>query len=200
MLEYEQEIAIPVNDSNDAPPPKQKELLKKLENNLLICPECSSEIEIILINEEKNMFEFKCIKNGHRKNISIIQYLKEIKNIKNENNLNLFKDQCTTHKNNNYISYCFECGCHLCNECLKIGKHLIHKKSNIIEIQPIEKELKIISEVIKDKKINLEKLYKEKARKTKELNNELSHKKNIENNILKERIKLFNLKNNIELE
>ena len=200
MLEYEQEIAIPVNDSNDAPPPKQKELLKKLENNLLICPECSSEIEIILINEETNMFEFKCIKNGHRKNISIIQYLKEIKNIKNENNLNLFKDQCTTHKNNNYISYCFECCCHLCNECLKIGKHLIHKKSNIIEIQPIEKELKIISEVIKDKKINLEKLYKEKERKTKELNNELSHKKNIENNILKERIKLFNLKNNIELE
>ena len=102
----------------DAPLPKQKELLKKLENNLLICPECSSEIEIILINEETNMFEFNCIKNGHRKNISIIQYLKEIKNIKNENNLNLFKDQCTTHKNNNYISYCFECCCHLCNECL----------------------------------------------------------------------------------
>ena len=100
MLEYEQEIAISANDSNDAPPPKQKELLKKLETNLLICPECSSEIEIILINEETNMFEFKCIKNGHRKNISIIQYLKEIKNIKNENNLNLFKDQCTTHKNN----------------------------------------------------------------------------------------------------
>ena len=169
MLENERKISITENNSNDAPPPKQKELLKKIENNLLICPECSSEIEIILINEETNMIEFKCIKNNHKKNLSIIQYLKEIKNIKNQNNLNAFKDQCDIHKNNNYISYCFECNTHLCNECLKIGTHLIHKKSNIIEIQPIEKELKIISEVIKDKKINLEKLYKEKERKAKEL-------------------------------
>ena len=169
MSALKPEICIQENDSNDAPPPKQKELLKKIENNLLICPECCSEIEIILINEETNMIEFKCIKNNHNKNLSIIQYLKEIKNIKNKNNLNSFKVQCDIHKNNNYISYCFECSCHLCNECLKNGTHLIHKKSNIIEIQPIEKELKIISEIIKDKKINLEKLYKEKERKTKEL-------------------------------
>ena len=179
MTALEQEFVITESDSYDAPPPKQKELLKKVENNLLICPECSSEIEIILINEETNMIEFKCIKNNHKKNLSIIQYLNEIKNIKNENNLNIFKDQCAMHKSNNYISYCFECNCHLCNECLKIGTHLIHKKSNIIEIQPIEKELKIISEVIKNKKINLEKLYKQKERKTKELNNELAQKKDI---------------------
>ena len=100
MSRYEQPISI--SDSNDAPPPKQKELLKKLENNLLICPKCSSEIEIILINEETNILEFKCIRNSHKINISIIQYLNEIKNIKNENNLNIFKDQCTIHKNNNY--------------------------------------------------------------------------------------------------
>ena len=152
MSVRKQEIVVQESDSNDAPPPKQKELLKKIENSLLICPECSSEIEIILINEEKNIIEFKCIKNNHKKNLSIINYLSEIKNINNEKNLSFFKDQCEIHKNNNYISYCFECNCHLCNECLKIGTHLIHKKSNIIEIQPIEKELKIISEVIKDKK------------------------------------------------
>ena len=200
MLENEQKISITENNSNDATPPKQKELLKKIENNLLICPECSSEIEIILINEETNMIEFKCIKNNHKKCLSIIQYLKEINNINKKDNLNSFKDQCTIHKNNNYISYCFECNTHLCNECLKIGTHLIHKKSNIIEIQPIEKELKIISEVIKDKKINLEKLYKEKERKTIELNNELSKRKNIENNLLNDTIKKFNIKNNVELE
>ena len=196
MSAIEHEIFLPENDSNDAPPPKQKDLLKKIENNLLICPECSSEIEIILINEDTNMIEFKCIKNNHKKTLSIIQYLNE----KNENNLNPFKDQCTIHKNNNYISYCFECNCHLCKNCLKIGNHLIHKKSNIIEIQPIDKELKIISEVIKDKKINLEKLYKEKERKTNELNNELSKRKNIENNLLNDTIKKFNIKNYVELE
>ena len=200
MSALKPEICIQENDSNDAPPPKQKELLKKIENNLLICPECSSEIEILLINEETNMIEFKCIKNNHKKNLSIIQYLKEINNIKNQNNLNAFKDQCDIHKNNNYISYCFECNCHLCNECLKIGTHLIHKKSNIIEIQPIEKELKIISEIIKDKKINLEKLYEEKERKHKELNNELTNKKNIENNLLKDKIKLITIRNIVELE
>ena len=144
MSALEHGAAISENDSNDAPPPKQKELLKKIENNLLICPECYSEIEIILINEDTNMIEFKCIKNNHKINLSIIKYLKEINNIKNENNLNVFKDQCNIHKNNNYISYCFDCNCHLCNECLKIGTHLIHKKCNILEIQPIERELKII--------------------------------------------------------
>ena len=105
MLENEQKISITENNSNDAPPPKQKELLKKIENNLLICPECSSEIEIILINEETNMIEFKCIKNNHKKCLSIIQYLKEINNINKKDNLNSFKDQCTIHKNNNYTIY-----------------------------------------------------------------------------------------------
>ena len=102
MSALEQEFVITESDSYDAPPPKQKELLKKIENNLLICPECYSEIEIILINEETNMLEFKCIKNNHKKNLSIIQYLREINNLKNENNYNAFKDQCDIHKNNNY--------------------------------------------------------------------------------------------------
>ena len=184
----------------DAPLPKQKELLKKLENNLLLCPKCSSEIEIILLNEETNMFEFKCIKNSHKIILSITQYIKELETIKNENNLNIFKDQCSIHKNNNYIIYCFDCNCHLCNECLKTGKHLIHKKSNIIEIQPLDIELKIISEVIKDKKIKLEKLYKEKEIKTKELNDELSDKKKKEIERLNNKIEDFEYKSGIELE
>ena len=163
----------------DAPLPKQKESPKKPENNLLLCPKCSSEIEIILLNEETNMFEFKCIKNSHKIILSITQYIKELETIKNENNLNIFKDQCSIHKNNNYISYCFDCDCHLCNECLKTGKHLIHKKSNIIEIQ---------------------KLYKEKERKTKELNVELSNKKKKEIERLNNKIEDFEYKSGIELE
>ena len=94
------------------------------------------------------------------------------------NNLSEFKDKCEIHKDNNYyISYCFDCKCHICNECLKSGAHLTHKKNNIIEIKPIEQELNIISEFIKEHKNELARLYNEKEMKTKELNDELKIKK-----------------------
>ena len=52
------------SDSNDAPSPELYNLYKqKLEKDCLICPECSSMIEIITLNEENNMLEYKCIKN-----------------------------------------------------------------------------------------------------------------------------------------
>ena len=52
---------------------------------------------------------------------------------------------------------------HLCEECLKSRKHINHKKSNMIEIQPIKKELYIIDEVINDYKNNTEEeKYKDK--------------------------------------
>ena len=188
------------SDSNDAPSPELYNLYKqKLEKDCLICPECSSMIEIITLNEENNMLEYKCIKNNHKNNkISITEYLYKIKKIKKEN-INDFKDHCEKHKNI-YITYCFDCNYHLCNDCLKLGNHINHKKSNIIEIQPLEQELKIISEVIQEQKNNLEKLYKAKERKIKELNKELNNKQNKENNLLKEQLKFFNIINNVELE
>ena len=169
------ELYIPFNNSNDAPPPKQN---NKLKNELLICQECTSALEIISLDEETNMFEFKCTKNNHKNNKeSITQYLNNIKKIEKINNLNEFKDQCELHKNNYYISYCFDCNYHLCNECLKSGTHINHKKNNIIEIKPIEQELNVIEEVIKDYKKELKDLYKEKEIKTKVLNDELKKKK-----------------------
>ena len=184
------------NDSNDAPPPEQK----KLENEILICPECSSPLEIISLNEESNLFEFQCIKNNHNNNKMLItDYFNKIKKIKKLKNFE-FRDQCEIHKNNYFTNYCFDCNYHLCNECLKAGNHISHKKSNILEIKPIEKELKIISEVIKAHKIELQRLYKEKEVKTKELNDELKNQKNKENDILKDKIKLFSIKNKVELE
>ena len=43
------------------------------------CTECSSPIEIISINENKYTIEFKCIKNIHRGNMLIRNYLEKIK-------------------------------------------------------------------------------------------------------------------------
>jgi hypothetical protein len=81
-----------------------------------------------------------------------------------------------------------------------MGNHINHKKNNIIEIQPITPELDVISEIINAHKSELKNLKKLKEAKTKELNDELRNKKNQENILLNDAIKLFNLKNKIELE
>ena len=187
------------NNLNDAPLPEHK----NTNNNFLICPECFSALEIISIDEDTNMFEFNCTKNKHKNNkVSIIQYLNSIKNIMKINNLSEFKDKCEVHKNNNnfFISYCFDCKCHICNECLESGTHISHKKNNIIEIKPIEQELKVISEFIKEYKIELAKLYNEKKMKTKELNDELENKIKQENKLLKNKIRRYGFENKIEIE
>ena len=86
-----------------------------------------------------------------------------------EKNINDLKDKCEKHKNNNYISYCYECNCHLCEECLKTRIHINHKKSNIIEIKPIEEEINIIKEVIKNYNTELKKLKNKKEKENKDL-------------------------------
>ena len=117
------------------------------------------------------------------------------------NNPSEFKDKCEVHKNNNYyISYCFDCKSHICNECLESGTHISHKKNNIIEIKPIEQELKVISEFIKEYKIELAKLYNEKKMKSKELNDELENKIKQENKILKKQIRRYGFEKKIEIE
>ena len=185
------------NDSKDAPPPDHI----NHSNDFLICPECFSSLEIISIDEDNNFLEFKCSKNNHENNkISITQFLKRTKKNDNLNYLNIFKDQCEIHKNNNYTCYCFVCKNHLCDECLQSGIHINHTKNNLIEIKPREQELKIISEFISEHKIKLEKLVKEKEIKTKELNEELKNKTIKEKTLLNNEIKLYNIKNNVELE
>ena len=80
------------------------------------CSECSSMIEIISINEENNTKEFNCLNqnNNHSKNniISLNEYLNKMKKY---NNSKINKDECEIHKNK-YISFCFDCNCHLCKE------------------------------------------------------------------------------------
>ena len=48
--------------------------------------------------------------------------LKEyLEKMKKHNNRNLNCEECEIHKKNNkYVSYCFNCKCHLCKECLNL--------------------------------------------------------------------------------
>jgi len=155
------------------------------DNNIYYnCPECPSLIEILSIDEENNNIEYNCLnkKYFHSKNIiSIKEYLSKMRRF-NSNRINT--DTCDIHSsnlsNNEFISYCFDCNCHLCNECLKTRTHINHIKNNIIEIKPVKEELKIIEEVIKDYKINLNKLKKEKYNEEKIFEDELNMKKNEE--------------------
>ena len=105
-------------------------------NRLTICPECLSAVEILTINEEKSLIEYRCIKENKNYNVSIKEYIEKINKCKIEN-MDEVEDKCKEH-NTNYICYCFDCNCHLCNECLKTRNHIKHRKCNIIEVKPME--------------------------------------------------------------
>ena len=167
--------------------PKSTTVTEENEDNNLYynCPECPSLIEILSIDEENNNIEYNCLnkKYLHGKNIiSIKDYLRKMRKF---NNQKINKDTCDLHSskslNNEYISYCFDCNCHLCNECLKTRTHINHIKNNIIEIKPMNEELKIIEEIIKDYSINLDKIGKEKNIEEKIIEDEINIKKNLEN-------------------
>ena len=189
------------NDSNDAPPatPGFNNINNINNEYLTICPECSSSIEILSINEQNNVIEFRCIKNNKNYIMTIKEYLEKIKEYK-EKNINNLKDTCQIHNDNKYVSYCFECNCHLCDECLKTRIHINHKKSNIIEISPIKEEINIIKEVIKDYEMRLENKKNEKTTKTKEINDKLNNENNIEKYKLEKIININKEKEKEELE
>ena len=148
-------------DSSGAPPTPKPKTENIFNEYFIICPECSSSIEILSINEENNIIEFKCIKENKKYIMSLNDYFEKVQKYK-EKDINEIKDKCQIHLNCNYVCYCFECNCHLCNECLKTRTHIHHKKSNLIEINPIKEEINIVKEVINDYKIRLENINNEK--------------------------------------
>ena len=181
------------NNSSEAPLPTPSEAGETEElknNNFTICPDCGSSIEILSINE--NRIEYRCLneKNKHTEETKFTktnkEYLENI--IKNKDNkIEEIKDKChiENHNLNNYVSYCLDCKCHLCDECLKSKEHINHRKSNMVEIQPIEEEIKLINEVLNDlrkKKKNLEDKEKEK---TEEIKKSLEKETKEEENIYK---------------
>ena len=84
------------------------------EDNIFYnCSECSSLIEITSINENNNIIEYKCLnKNNkeHNKIMQIKEYLEKMSKFK-EKNINI--DYCSSHNNNKYMSFCFNCNKHL---------------------------------------------------------------------------------------
>ena len=154
------------------------------------CTKCLSLIKILSIKENKNIIEFECSNenNNHKVSITIEDYLKNRLKIKN----NLYGnevDLCNEHKEINK-AYCFDCYKHLCEKCLCEGNHIDHSKINIIEIQPIQEELKIMEKIIDyydDKIEQLQKTYISKSKKIKDLKKDQKKKINkIKNKKLKE--------------
>ena len=179
-------------NSNDASLGTPEPLIEDI-NTFYNCTECSSLIEILSIDEVNNIIEFKCLnKECHniKKSMSINEYFEIIEKNKK---ININEDKCREHiscKNNKYVSYCFDCNCHLCEECLKTRAHICHKKNNLIEIKPIKEELSIIEEVIKQYKNNIENFKNEEVNKIKELSNSLNEAKINEEKKIKNKIEI----------
>ena len=162
------------------------------------CPECSSLIEIKSINEKDNILEYKCLNcnKNQTKKINIKTFLEKMKK-KAGNKIN--HDSCQIHNNNKFISYCFDCNCHLCIECLKLREHLYHNKNNIIEIQPIQEELNIIEDIISYYKNKIDSLEEEKSNKIKNVNDSFIKDKNKNEKDHKEKVKKNSKDKNEEL-
>ena len=148
----------------------------KLKEMYYNCTECSSPIEILYINEKTNIIEFKCSINKHIKKLSIKEYMEKMKNF---NNKNINDEVCIVDNHNKkYEFYCLDCNKHLCKECIKTRDHINHSKKIIIEIQPNEKELKIMENVIKYCEDKINNLVKDKFNKIKEMNNKKKESEN----------------------
>jgi len=177
-----------IDNLNEAPINEPK------DNICYNCAECSSMIEIIEIN--KDIIKFKCLYNKHENTMKINEYLEKMKkyNDKNTNN-----DKCNKHNNNKYISYCFDCNFHLCNECLKNREHINHHKNYIIEINPTEEELNIIKDMINKNKKKIKNLKIERDNKLKDLEEKLKINKNNIEESRKEKMKEIKNEENEEI-
>ena len=99
------------------------------------CSKCTSLIEILSINDDNNIIEFKCLNklNNHSKKIITIgEYLKKMDKY-NDKQIN---DQICTKHNNKYLCFCFNCNKNLCNKCLKERIHINLIIYNILEVEP----------------------------------------------------------------
>ena len=79
--------------------------------------------------------------------ISPIKYINKMK----KHNIDKDYEKCFKKEHyKKYESYCFDCGMHLCEECLKPREHFSHYKINLKEILPKKKELKILDNIINE--------------------------------------------------
>ena len=154
-------------DMNDAPP-------SDLESCLYNCSECSSNIEVLALDENKLKFICNNKDNKHNIDIEIKEYLNKMKKF---NKIETNDDICNEHKKK-YKSYCFDCNIHLCKECLSTREHNYHYIINIKQILPKNKILNKIKNLIEGN-----------TRKINELNKSKKEVENTLNNILNNNIK-----------
>ena len=173
-----------MNPNNDLNHMNEEVPQQESKNIYYNCPECQSAIEIVESNDE--VIKFNC-NNNHNIVMKIKEYLDKLKENKEKMILNVDikpnkpnSEICNEHKKV-YATYCIECNEHLCNDCLKAGKHAFHYKINIIEIKPENDILTKIGNFIetnsKERK-NLIKNQKELEEKTKKILNENINKIN----------------------
>ena len=111
------------------------------------------------------------------------------------NQLNI---KCSKHPKNYNKNYCLDCNIHLCEDCLKQRKHMIHKKINIIEIEPSNDEIKILLKLIHEYKSKVSSAILEKSNKLTEL--EVKHIKEQEKQKEEYKQLIINSKRNLEIE
>ena len=180
-------------NEQETPEPSEKMQLNEIYYN---CTECASLIEILDLNERKNIIEFKCLNrnNPHKRKMPIIEFLNKMKKY---NNKNINNDICITH-NKKYDCYCLDCNIHLCKDCLKQRKHIKNFKSSIEEIQPDKDELYTMEKIIKYYEDKIDKLERGKISKKYELDNKLQiYKKKLKE---KKEIKMKENDNKLEKE
>ena len=146
-----------------------------LYNNCSICKKIQNdEKKKYLFNFCVNCEEIICndCLSKHSNNRNVHYYIKN-----NQKSI-----LCLLHPGNKNIEYCLKCNSHLCLECLKSGKHVMHRKNNLIEVKPTEEKINIVKAYINSLRNKKQKLEIEKENKSIYLYNKLiKDKKNILN-------------------
>ena len=184
------------NTLNMPPPPVQHQ--EEFDYIGYTCSECSSLIEILSINEDKNEISFKCVNNIKHANqkMNINDYLEKMKKFIDKNNL---RDKCKNHSNKEYLCYCFNCRYHLCKECIKSKEHKKHNKIYLIELQPNEEDIDKLKNKIETYNNKIELIKKEKESIIYKLKFELKRKIIQENKKFEKTINLYKIKKENEI-
>ena len=105
------------DNDNNSPEAIIQEGDKKEEDEFYCCTECGSNIEILDLSEDNNIFSFKCPKDGNIK-ISIKEYFEK----KSKNTCLcrkcIFCNKQQYEFKNDIFKYCFNCKIIICNNCI----------------------------------------------------------------------------------
>ena len=190
------------------------------ETNSLIfkCPihgEKEMSIKDYLSNMKKNTFLYSecslCKKNQNEANNNeIFDYCKQCKLVicnnckaSHDNNHCLIKNNrkltnCLEHPKNYNISYCFDCNCHICKECIEHRKHMRHYVRAIKDNEPSNEEVNNLLNLIHKYKDQINSSEIEKRKKLIEIEDEFI--KNKEQKKADYENSIINTKNNLQKE